>query len=147
MPGKVNPVIPEVVNQVCFKVIGNDLTVSMASEAAQLELNVMEPVLVQCLIESSTWLKRAFDTLRTECIDGIEANEEHCRNIVEHSIGIVTALKPFIGYANSTEIAQEALATGGSVYQLVLDKKLLTKEQLDKILDPKHMIGPSKVEI
>ncbi|MDD2552396.1 MAG: aspartate ammonia-lyase [Dysgonamonadaceae bacterium] len=147
MPGKVNPVIPEVVNQVCFKVIGNDLTVSFASEAAQLELNVMEPVLVQSIIESSTWLTRAFDTLRTECIDGIIANEEHCRYMVEHSIGIVTALKPFIGYANSTEIAQEALESGGSVYQLVLDKKLLTKEQLDKILDPKHMIRPSKVEI
>ena len=147
MPGKVNPVIPEVVNQVCFKVIGNDLTVSLASEAAQLELNVMEPVLVQSIIESSTWLKRAFDTLRTECIDGIIANEEHCRYMVEHSIGIVTALKPFIGYANSTEIAQEALESGGSVYQLVLDKKLLTKEQLDKILDPKHMIRPTKVEI
>jgi len=145
MPGKVNPVIPEVVNQVCFKVIGNDLTVSLASEAAQLELNVMEPVLVQCIIESSTWLKRAFDTLRTDCIDGIIANEDHCRYIVEHSIGIVTALKPFIGYTNSTEIAQEALATGGSVYQLVLDKNLLTKEQLDKILDPKRMIRPSKV--
>ncbi len=147
MPGKVNPVIPEVVNQVCFKVIGNDLTVTMASEAAQLELNVMEPVLVQCIIESSTWLTRAFNTLRTECIDGIIANEDHCRYMVEHSIGIVTALKPFIGYANSTEIAQEALATGGSVYQLVLDKKLLTKEQLEKILDPKHMIRPSRVEI
>ncbi|HUI33694.1 MAG TPA: aspartate ammonia-lyase [Dysgonamonadaceae bacterium] len=147
MPGKVNPVIPEVVNQVCFKVIGNDLTVSFASEAAQLELNVMEPVLVQSIIESSTWLTRAFDTLRTECIDGIIANEEHCRYMVEHSIGIVTALKPFIGYANSTEIAQEALESGGSVYQLVLDKKLLTKEQLDKILDPKHMIRPSKVEV
>ena len=147
MPGKVNPVIPEVVNQVCFKVIGNDLTVSMASEAAQLELNVMEPVLVQNLIESSTWLKRAFDTLRVECVDGIVANEEHCRSVVEHSIGIVTALKPFIGYANSTEIAKEALETGGSVYQLVLDKKLLTQEQLDTILDPKHMVRPSKVEI
>lgn len=147
MPGKVNPVIPEVVNQVCFKVIGNDLTVSLASEAAQLELNVMEPVLVQSIIESSTWLKRAFDTLRTECIDGIIANEEHCRYMVEHSIGIVTALKPFIGYANSTEIAQEALSSGGSVYQLVLDKELLTKEQLDKILDPKNMIRPIKVQI
>ncbi|NLZ95013.1 MAG: aspartate ammonia-lyase [Bacteroidales bacterium] len=147
MPGKVNPVIPEVVNQVCFKVIGNDLTISMASEAAQLELNVMEPVLVQSLIESSTWLKRAFDTLRIDCIDGIEANEEHCKSVVENSIGIVTALKPFIGYANSTRIAQEALETGGSVYQLVLDKKLLTQEQLDKILDPKRMIRPSKVEI
>ncbi|MGV8962283.1 MAG: aspartate ammonia-lyase [Candidatus Saccharimonadaceae bacterium] len=147
MPGKVNPVIPEVVNQVCFKIIGNDLTVSLASEAAQLELNVMEPVLVQSIIESSTWLRRAFDTLRTECIDGIIANEEHCRYMVEHSIGIVTALKPFIGYANSTEIAQEALNNGGSVYQLVLDKNLLTKEQLEKILDPKNMIRPSKIEI
>ena len=104
-------------------------------------------MLVQSIIESSTWLTRAFDALRTECIDGIIANEEHCRYMVEHSIGIVTALKPFIGYANSTEIAQEALATGGSVFQLVLDKKLLTKEQLDKILDPKHMIRPSKIEI
>ncbi len=147
MPGKVNPVIPEVVNQVCFKVIGNDLAVTMASEAAQLELNVMEPVLVQSIVESSTWLKRACDTLRTECVDGIIANEDHCRYMVEHSIGIVTALKPFIGYANSTAIAQEALNTGGSVYQLVLDKKLLTKEQLEKILDPKHMIRPSRVVI
>ncbi len=147
MPGKVNPVIPEVVNQVCFKVIGNDTTVMMASEAAQLELNVMEPVLVQSIIESCTWLMKAFDTLRLECIDGITANVEHCKNEVEHSIGIVTALKPFIGYSNCTEVAKEALKTGGSVYQLVLDKKLLTKEQLDKILDPKHMIKPTKIEL
>ena len=96
MPGKVNPVIPEVVNQVCFKVIGNDLTITMASEAAQLELNVMEPVLVHSLTESSDWMKRGMDALRKECIDGIEANPEHCREMVEHSIGIVTALKPFI---------------------------------------------------
>ncbi|PKP42809.1 MAG: aspartate ammonia-lyase [Bacteroidetes bacterium HGW-Bacteroidetes-10] len=147
MPGKVNPVIPEVVNQVCFKVIGNDLTITMASEAAQLELNVMEPVLVHSLTESSDWMKRGMDALRKECIDGIEANPEHCREMVEHSIGIVTALKPFIGYAKSTEIASEALATGGSVYQLVLDKGILTKEQLDKILDPKNMIRPVKISI
>ncbi len=147
MPGKVNPVIPEVVNQVCFKVIGNDLTVTLASEAAQLELNVMEPVLVQSIIESSWWLIRACNTLREECIDGITANAEHCRHTVENSIGIVTALKPYIGYANSTEIAKEALITGGSVYQLVLDKKLLTKEELDKILDPKQMVKPSKVNL
>lgn len=147
MPGKVNPVIPEVVNQVCFKVIGNDLTVTLASEAAQLELNVMEPVLVQSIIESCTWLIRACNTLRVECVDGITANVDQCRNMVENSIGIVTALKPFIGYANSTEVAQEALKTGGSVYQLVLDKKLLTKEELDKILDPNHMIRPSKLNI
>lgn len=145
MPGKVNPVIPEVVNQVCFKIIGNDLTVTLASEAAQLELNVMEPVLVQSIIESCKWLVRACDTLRVECVDGITANADHCRSTVENSIGIVTALKPFIGYANCTEVAQEALKTGESVYQLVLDKKLLTKEELDKILDPKQMIRPSKL--
>ena len=147
MPGKVNPVIPEVVNQVCFKIIGNDLTITLASEAAQLELNVMEPVLVHSLVESATWMTKAFDTLRVECIEGITANAEHCRYLVEHSIGIVTALKPYIGYANSTEIAKEALETGGSVYQLVLDKKLLNKEQLDKILDPAHMIRPVKLSI
>lgn len=145
MPGKVNPVIPEVVNQVCFKIIGNDLTVTLASEAAQLELNVMEPVLVQSITESCTWLVRACNTLRTECVDGITANADRCRDMVEHSIGIVTALKPFIGYATCTEVAQEALKTGGSVYQLVLDKKLLTKEELDKILDPKQMTRPSKL--
>ncbi len=145
MPGKVNPVIPEVVNQVCFRIIGNDLTITMASEAAQLELNVMEPVLVHSLVESALWLKRAFDTLRVECIDGITANAEHCRYLVEHSIGIVTALKPFIGYANSTEVAKEALEKGCSVYQLVLDKQLLTKEQLDKIFDPVNMIRPVKI--
>lgn len=147
MPGKVNPVIPEVVNQVCFKVIGNDLTITMASEAAQLELNVMEPVLVQSLVESCIWLTRAFDTLRVECVDGITANAEHCRYLVEHSIGIVTALKPYIGYANSTEIAKEALENGSSVYQLVLDKNLLTKEQLDTIFSPANMIRPVKLTL
>lgn len=147
MPGKVNPVIPEVVNQICFKVIGNDLTITLASEAAQLELNVMEPVLVHSLTESCSWITRGFNTLRVECIDGITANPEHCRNMVEHSIGIVTALKPYIGYALSTEIAKEALETGGSVYKLVLEKNILTKEQLDKILDPKHMIRPVKLTL
>lgn len=147
MPGKVNPVIPEVVNQVCFKVMGNDVTITLASEAAQLELNVMEPVLVESLVESATWLTNAFNTLRIECVDGITANKEHCRDLVEHSIGIVTALKPYIGYSACTEVAKEALATGGSVYQLVLDKKLLTKAQLDKIMNPKNMIKPTKVEL
>ncbi len=147
MPGKVNPVIPEVVNQVCFKVIGNELTVCLASEAAQLELNVMEPVIVQSIVQSSDWLIRAFDTLRIECVDGIKANPDHCKHMVEHSIGIVTALKPFIGYSKSTEIAKEALETGGSVYQLVVEKGLLTKEQLDTIMDPKHMIKPTKIKL
>ncbi len=145
MPGKVNPVIPEVVNQVCFKVIANEMAVSLASEAAQLELNVMEPVMVHSIVESSDWLIRALSTLRLECIDGIKANPEHCRHMVEHSIGIVTALKPYIGYEMSSQIAQEALKSGGSVYQLVMDRGLLTKEQLDTILDPKHMVKPVKI--
>ncbi len=147
MPGKVNPVIPEVVNQVCFKIIGNETAVCMASEAAQLELNVMEPVMVQSIVESSDWMIRALNTLRVECVDGIKANPEHCRNMVENSIGIVTALKPFIGYEKSTEIAKEALQSGKSVYKLVLEKGVLTKEQMDKILDPANMVKPVKIEI
>lgn len=147
MPGKVNPVIPEVTNQVCFKVIGNDTCITMASEAAQLELNVMEPVLVESLVESMTWMARVLETLRIECVEGITANKEHCKELAEHSIGIVTALKPYIGYAACTEVAKEALATGGSVYDLVLAKKLLTKVQLDKILNPKNMVKPTKVEL
>lgn len=146
MPGKVNPVIPEVVNQVCFKVIGNDLTVTMASEAAQLELNVMEPVMVESLIESATWMDRAFSTLRTECIEGLTANKKHCEKMVKNSIGIVTALKPYIGYSNCTAIAKRALETGGSVYDLVLEQNLLTKKQLDAILDPKNMIKPTIID-
>ena len=140
MPGKVNPVIPEVVNQVCFKVIGNDLTVTFAAEAGQLQLNVMEPVLCQCIIESIVFLERAIDTLRTKCIEGITANREVCLNMVKHSIGIVTALNPHIGYKNSSKIAKEALESGKSVYNLVLEHKLLSKEELDRILDPKNMI-------
>ena len=145
MPGKVNPVIPEVVNQVCFKVIGNDFAVTMASEAAQLELNVMEPVMVESLVESATWMTRAFTTLRVECIEGIKANKKHCEEQVKHSIGIVTALKPYIGYSNCTEIAKEALESGRSVYDLVLERNLLTKKQLDVILNPKNMIHPSMI--
>ncbi len=147
MPGKVNPVIPEVVNQICFKVFGNDTTIAFASEAAQLELNVMEPVLVESLVESAKWLTAGFSTLRIECIEGISANADTCKKMVENSIGIVTALKPYIGYANSTEVAKQALESGESVYQLVLDKKLLSKKDLDKILDPIHMIKPSKIEL
>lgn len=147
MPGKVNPVIPEVVNQVCFKVVGNDMSITMASEAAQLELNVMEPVLVESLVESAVWLSRAFNTLRVECIEGITANEKHCMEHVKQSIGIVTALKPYIGYSNCTEVAKEAQETGGSVYDLVLKRKLLTQEQLDHILDPKNMIKPTMIKL
>lgn len=145
MPGKVNPVIPEVTNQTCFKVIGNDTTVMIAAEAGQLQLNVMEPVITQCIIESQTWLGRAMDTLRGRCVDGITVNAEHNAETVRNSIGIVTALNPYIGYKNSTKIAKEALETGASVYDLVLRDKILTKEKLDAILDPKHMLDPEDV--
>ena len=140
MPGKVNPVIPEVTNQVCFKVIGNDTTVAFAAEAGQLQLNVMEPVIAESILESVTWLRNAIDTLRTKCIDGITVNKEHCYEMVKNSIGIVTALNPYIGYKNSTKVAKEALETGGSVYDIVIEKGFMTKEKLDEALDPKAMI-------
>jgi len=144
MPGKVNPVIPEVVNQVCFKVIGNDLTVTFAAEAGQLQLNVMEPVLVQSIMESIQLLEKAMDTFRTKAIDGITANEDVCMDMVKNSIGIVTALNPYIGYKASSKIAKEALETGKGVYSLVLEHKLLTKDKLDNILKPERMIRPHK---
>ena len=142
MPGKVNPVIPEVMNQVCYKVIGNDMTITFASDNGQLELNVMEPVIAYTLFESIHLLENGLDTLRTLCIDGIRANEERCRQLVEHSIGIVTMLNPIIGYKQSTKIAKEASETGRGVYELVLEHGLLTKEQLDKVLLPENMIKP-----
>ncbi len=144
MPGKVNPVIPEVVNQIAFKVIGNDLTASLASEAGQLELNVMEPVIVQSIFESLEMLKNGMDTLKFKCIDGITANKEICNNYVLNSIGLVTALNPYIGYENSTLVAKEALETNRGVYELVLEKNLLSKQQLDEILKPENMIAPHK---
>lgn len=140
MPGKVNPVIPEVTNQVCFKVIGNDTTVCFAAEAGQLQLNVMEPVITECIFESMTWLGKAMDTLREKCINGITVNAEHNLKMVKNSIGIVTALNPYIGYKNSTKIAKEALKTGKSLEEVALEKGLLTKEKLDDILDPKAML-------
>ena len=144
MPGKVNPVIPEVTNQVCFKVIGNDTTVAFAAEAGQLQLNVMEPVIAESILESITWLINALNTLRTKCIDGITVNREHCYEMVKNSIGIVTALNPYIGYKASTKVAKEALATGGSVYDIVLEQGLMTREKLDEALDPKAMLESHK---
>lgn len=140
MPGKVNPVIPEVVNQIAFKVIGNDLTVTLAAEGGQLELNVFEPVIVQSLFESIEMLKNGMTTLKYKCVDGITANEERCRNLVENSIGIVTALNPVLGYETSTELAKEAFEKNKSVYELVLEKKLLSKSQIDELLNPENMI-------
>lgn len=147
MPGKVNPVIPEAVNQTAFKVIGNDLTVTLASEAGQLELNVFEPVIAFSLFQSQDMLCNAMATLRKRCIEGITANAEHCRNMVYNSIGLVTAVSPAIGYEAATEIAKTALKTGTSVYDLILEKGLLTKEQLDDILNPESMTHPRKLKL
>ncbi len=146
MPGKVNPIIPEVVNQVAFEVIGNDLTITMAAEAGQLELNVMEPVIAYNLFTSLDLLGRACRTLTERCIMGITANREICRRMVEHSIGLVTALNPYIGYEKSTEIANLALTTGDSVYEIVLEKGYLTKAKLDEILSPENMIRPRYIK-
>lgn len=146
MPGKVNPVIPEVVNQIAFRVIGNDLTVTLAAEAGQLELNVMEPVIVHCLFESIEMLKNGMSTLNHRCIKGITANEEECRNMVYNSIGLVTALNPIIGYEASNKLAKQALETGKRVYDLVLENNLMSKEDLDEALDPKNMLGPKAMK-
>jgi aspartate ammonia-lyase len=140
MPGKVNPIIPEVVNQVAFEVIGNDLTVTMAAEAGQLELNAMEPVIAYNLFTSLDLLGRACRTLVTRCIRGITANRERCRQMVENSIGLVTALNPILGYEKATEIAEEALRSGRSVVEVVLEKNYLNHEQLEQILSPQKMI-------
>ncbi len=146
MPGKVNPVIPEVVNQIAFKVIGNDITVTMAAEAGQLELNVMEPVIVQSIFESIEMLKNGMSTLRSRCIEGITANPENCRAMVENSIGLVTALNPVLGYETCTKLAKEALERNIGVYDLVIEKKLLTNEKLNKLLKPENMINPQGKE-
>lgn len=140
MPGKVNPVIPEVVNQIAYKVIGNDLTITMAAEAGQLELNVMEPVMVESLFESIEILKRGMDTLGSRCIAGITANKAVCEGNVKNSIGIVTALNPHLGYETCTALAKEALEKNRRVYDLVLEQQLLSKEQLDRVLAPENMV-------
>jgi aspartate ammonia-lyase len=141
MPGKVNPVIPEVVNQVCFDVIGGDVTVTMAAEAGQLQLNVFEPVIAYRLLRSIETLERGCIVLRERCVDGITANPSRMRQFVEQSIGIVTALVPVIGYEHATSVAKEALESGRGVYDVVTERGLLTREQLDKVLDPQAMIG------
>lgn len=145
MPGKVNPVIPEVVNQIAFKVIGNDLTVNLASEAGQLELNVFEPIIVQSLFENIEMLKNGMEVFKYRCIDGITANEKRCVELVHNSIGLVTALNPVLGYEICTKLAKDALENDRSVYDLVLEQKLLSKEELDKILAPENMIKPHKL--
>jgi aspartate ammonia-lyase len=142
MPGKVNPVIPEVVNQVCYYAIGADLTVTLAAENGQLELNVMEPVIGYGLFTAISMMVNAFRVLRERCVDGITANRERCRALVVNSIGIVTALNPIIGYEASAAIAGEALVTGRSVAELVLEKKLVSRELLDEVLSTENLMHP-----
>ena len=142
MPGKVNPVMAEVVNQVAFQVMGNDLTISQASEAGQFELNVMEPVLFFNLIQSISIMSNVFKTFTEKCLVGIKANEEHLKEYVEKSVGIITAVNPHIGYELAAQIAKEAIATGQSVRELCLKSGALTAEQLDQILNPYEMTRP-----
>jgi aspartate ammonia-lyase len=145
MPGKVNPVIPELVSQICFQIIGYDVTIAMASEASELELNMAEPIIAYDLLHGLMILKNACVTLAARCIAGITANEDRCRHFVQNSIGLVTALNPVIGYEKSAAIAKEALKTGGSVYDLVLQKGWLTKEKLDDLLSPANMTDPRQL--
>lgn len=145
MPGKINPVIPEVVSQVAFNVIGNDLTITMAAEAGQLELNAFEPILFYNLFESLETLSHAISTLVDNCIIGITANEDHCLELLEESVGIATALCPYIGYKKSAEIAKSSLKTGIPIRKLVLKNGILTKEKLDSILNPATMTNPKYI--
>jgi aspartate ammonia-lyase len=147
MPGKVNPVIPEVVNQIAFEVIGNDVTVSFAAEAGQLQLNAFEPIIAHSLFKSVTHLRNGCLTLAERCVKGITANEARLRASVENSIGIVTALNPYIGYANATSVAMEAHASGGRVYDIVLERGLLSEQQLDEILKPEVLTQPTPLHI
>ena len=142
MPGQVNPVIPEVVNQVAFNVIGNDVTITMAAEAGQLELNAFEPIIFYCLFQSIDTLGYAVQTFVDNCVTGITANETRCRYFVENSVGIITAICPYVGYQKAAEIAKEAIKTGESVKKLIIEQGILTEEQMDEILDPVQMTEP-----
>jgi aspartate ammonia-lyase len=141
MPGKVNPVIPEVVSMVCFRVIGSDLTVTMSAEAGQLQLNAFEPVIAACIFEAQTMFINAARTLRVHCVEGITANADVLAHYVEYSIGTVTALNPVIGYERSTELAAEAMKTGRGILELIREKKVLSEDQIKKVFDPVAMTG------
>lgn len=142
MPAKVNPVIPEVVNQICFKVFGNDVTVSWAAEAGQLQLNVMEPVIAESLFESISILRNGAATLREKCVVGITANEDVCQGYVDNSIGIITYLNPFIGHHNGDLIGKEAAKTGRGIRELILEKELLDEKTLDRVLSKENLMHP-----
>ncbi|WP_157270032.1 aspartate ammonia-lyase [Azohydromonas aeria] len=147
MPGKVNPVIPEVVNQIAFEVIGNDITVSFAAEAGQLQLNAFEPIIAHSIFKSVNHLRNGCLTLAERCVEGITANREHLAALVRDSIGVVTALNPYIGYKQATAVAREAHASGGSVYRIVLEKGLLTQAQLDHALRPEALTRPVAFDV
>lgn len=142
MPGKINPVIPEAVNQVAYQVMGNDLAVTMAAEAGQLQLNAMEPLIAYNVLESIRMLKQSMDMLKNRCVRGITANRDRCQELVDQSIGIVTAVVPYIGYENSSRIAKEALASGRGVLDLIRDEQLMSEEDLQAVLRPSNMISP-----
>ena len=144
MPGKVNPVVAEVVNMVCFRVIGSDQTITMAAEAGQLQLNVFEPVIAACIFEAQTMFINAARTLRVNCVDGITANPDVCRHYVDSSIGTVTALNPVIGYERSTELAEEAARTGRGILELIREKGILSDQQIAAVLDPLAMTGQGR---
>ncbi|MEE9393031.1 MAG: aspartate ammonia-lyase [Planctomycetota bacterium] len=141
MPGKVNPVIPEVVNQVAYRVIGNDLSVTMAAEAGQLQLNVMEPVIAASILDSVAILQNAVQTFRVNCVEGIVANADICRSYVENGIGLVTALVPVLGYPASSKLAKEALSSGRGIVELVREQGLLKEDQIAALLAPENMAG------
>ena len=141
MPGKVNPVIPELTNIVAFRVMGNDVTVGLAGKTGQLQLNAYEPLIAVCVFESQMLLTNMMNTLRTKCVDGITANEDILANYINRSVGIVTALNPVLGYDKATELAKEALASGKGILELVREQNLLTEKQIEEILDPKAMTG------
>ena len=141
MPGKVNPVMPEVINQIAYQVIGNDLTVTMAAEAGQLQLNAMEPVIVLNILQSMRMLTRGMKVLREKCVVGIEADVERCKSLLEHSLVAVTAINPYVGYATASEVAKEALKTGQSLRAVVMARGLMTEVQLNDAFSTENLLG------
>jgi aspartate ammonia-lyase len=146
MPGKVNPVMPELMNEICFKVIGNDVTVTLAAHSGLLQLNAFEPVEAIAIMESQGLFYRSMPLFRKQCIDGITANEDVTKRYIERSVGIVTALNPVLGYEKTTELAKEALQSGKGILELIREKKLLTEEQITKLLDPASMTGQTQIK-
>ncbi|MCP8686628.1 aspartate ammonia-lyase [Marinobacterium sedimentorum] len=144
MPGKINPVIPEAVNQVAYQVIGNDIAITMAAEAGQLQLNAMEPLIAYNVLESIRMLTQAMDMFRNRCVRGITANRDRCQELVDMSIGVITAVVPYIGYENSTRIAKNALETGRGVLELIREEELMSEEELNEVLKPANMIRPQR---